>query len=179
MRKICLLTMLLLGVLGAMAQVAKGKATVTITNEGAAVVEGASVELLRSTDSALVKATLTDKSGVAEFENIALGSYLVKATMVGFAPQYSTSFILSETQPALSLPALSLKAKAATELGGVTVTARKPFIQKLNDRIVVNVENSVVSAGSSALDVLERSPGITVDQNDAISLRGRSGVIIM
>ncbi len=36
-----------------------------------------------------------------------------------------------------------------------------------------------MSAGSTALDVLERSPGITVDQNDAISLRGRAGVIIM
>jgi hypothetical protein len=62
---------------------------------------------------------------------------------------------------------------------GVTVTAKKPFIQKLADRIVVNVDNSIVSAGSSALDVLERSPGVTVDQNDAISLRGRAGVIIM
>ena len=44
---------------------------------------------------------------------------------------------------------------------------------------MVNVENSIVNAGSTALEVLERSPGVTVDQNDAISLRGRSGVIIM
>ena len=51
---------------------------------------------------------------------------------------------------------------SATQLGNVTVTARKPFIQKLSDRIVVNVENSIVSAGSSALDVLERSPGVIV-----------------
>jgi hypothetical protein len=65
------------------------------------------------------------------------------------------------------------------DLSGVTVTARKPFIQKLTDRIVVNVESSIVSAGSSAMDVLERSPGVNIDQNDVISLRGRSGVIIM
>jgi outer membrane receptor protein involved in Fe transport len=44
---------------------------------------------------------------------------------------------------------------------------------------VVNVENSIVSAGSSAMDVLERSPGVNIDQNDAISLRGKAGVIIM
>jgi len=62
---------------------------------------------------------------------------------------------------------------------GVTVTGRKPFIQKLSDRIVVNVENSIVSAGSTAMDVLERSPGVNVDQNDNITLRGKSGVIIM
>ena len=49
----------------------------------------------------------------------------------------------------------------------------------MNDRLIVNVENSVVNAGSSAMDVLERSPGVTVDQNDNIALRGKQGVIIM
>jgi outer membrane receptor protein involved in Fe transport len=61
----------------------------------------------------------------------------------------------------------------------VTVSASKPFIQKLNDRIVVNVASSMVNAGSSAIEVLERSPGITIDQNDNISLRGRAGVVVM
>lgn len=61
----------------------------------------------------------------------------------------------------------------------VVVTGRKPFIQRLSDRLVVNVENSIVSAGSSAMDVLERSPGVVLDQNDVIALRGKQGVIIM
>ena len=38
------------------------------------------------------------------------------------------------------------------------------ILQRLSDRIIVNVENSVINAGSTALDVLERSPGIVVDQ---------------
>ena len=65
------------------------------------------------------------------------------------------------------------------QLGEVTVNSKKPFIQKLSDRIVVNVESSIISAGSSAMDVLERSPGVNIDPNDVISLRGRSGVIVM
>ncbi|HEU0064975.1 MAG TPA: outer membrane beta-barrel protein, partial [Flavisolibacter sp.] len=65
------------------------------------------------------------------------------------------------------------------QLQSVTVVGQKPFIQKLSDRIVVNVDNSVVNVGSAAFDVLERSPGVTIDQNDVISLRGRQGVIIM
>lgn len=56
---------------------------------------------------------------------------------------------------------------------------KKPFIQKLSDRIVVNVDNSIINAGSSAMEVLERSPGVNIDQNDIISLRGKQGVIIM
>src|SRR5205085_12079710 len=91
--------------------------------------------------------------------------------------EYSSPFSLSAEQATITLPTITLLPKTS-QLGGVTVTGRKPFIQKLSDRIVVNVENSIVSAGSSALDVLERSPGVNVDNNDAISLRGKQGVII-
>src|SRR5690606_31545666 len=76
------------------------------------------------------------------------------------------------------LPNINLQ-RQAKQIEGVTVKSEKPFIQKLTDRIVVNVENSIVSAGSTAMDVLERSPGVAIDQNESISLRGRSGVIIM
>lgn len=157
----------------------KGKISIVINNEQKQAVENATVELLRSKDSGLVKTALSDKAGLAEFENINLGSYLVRASMVNRATSYSSSFELTATQSSITVQPISLLPKADNQMQGVTVTAKKPFIQKLADRIVVNVENSIVSAGSSALDVLERSPGVTVDQNDAISLRGRAGVIIM
>ena len=79
----------------------------------------------------------------------------------------------------MELPSLKLQTVSAGQMQSVTVTGKKPFIQKLNDRIVVNVDNTVVNVGSAAMDVLERSPGVTIDQNDVISLRGRQGVIIM
>jgi len=165
--------------LSTLAQTPKGKVTITVTTEQKTALEGATVELLRSKDSGLVKTALTDKTGLAEFEPALSQTYLIRASNVGHQAQYSQPFTLSAEQATLNLPALSLTAKAANQLAGVTVTAKKPFIQRLNDRIVVNVESSIVSAGSTALDVLESSPGVTVDQNDAISLRGRSGVIIM
>ncbi len=159
------------------AQSPKGKVAIAITNEQNNPVENATAELLRTKDSALVKTSLSDKSGIAEFESIVYGSYIIRISHVGFATRYSTAFSLE--QSSINLPAIDLVAKTGAAMQEVTVSAKKPFIQKLNDRIVVNVDNSIVSAGSSALDVLERSPGVTVDQNDAISLRGRAGVIIM
>ncbi|OLY94995.1 TonB-dependent Receptor Plug Domain [Cnuella takakiae] len=141
-------------------------------------IENATAELLRASDSALVKATITDKTGVASWESAAAGNYLVRVSSVGYEPYLSAVFQVQAGTP-LQLPAILLAAQKNTQMQGVTVTAKKPFIQKLNDRIVVNVESSIISAGSSAIDVLERSPGVTIDQNDIISLRGRSGVIIM
>ena len=155
----------------------RGKITVAVVNDQQQALENATVEVLRKNDSVLVKAGITDKLGKAELENIRLGDYLLKVSMINFASFYS-SFSLTAEKADMQLPGVILQPRA-TQLGSVTVTGRKPFIQKLSDRIVVNVENSIVSAGSSAMDVLERSPGVLIDQNDAISLRGRAGVIIM
>ncbi len=170
---------LLLGVLAtAQSNQQRGKAAITVYNDQKQPLENATVELLRSRDSALVKTALTDKNGTADIDNISLGTYLLRTSMVSYATAYSGPFELTAEQSAVTLPSLHLAPKASNQMQGVTVTARKPFIQKLSDRIVVNVENSVVSAGSSAMDVLERSPGVTIDQNDAIALRGRQGVVI-
>jgi outer membrane receptor protein involved in Fe transport len=178
MRKFFTCTVALLLSVLAFAQIGKGKATVTIRNEQGSPLDGATVELRRSKDSALVKTALSDKNGVAELENINPSSYRLRITAVGFATAFSQPFEVAEGQTA-TVPPISMAAKSENEMQGVTVSARKPFIQRLNDRLIVNVDNSVVNAGSAAFDVLERSPGVTIDQNDNIALRGRQGVIIM
>lgn len=160
------------------AQTGKGKATITILNDQKLPVEGATVELLRSKDSTLVKTSLSDKAGVAEFDNVKPASYLFRITSVGLKTTYSSVIEVKDAETTTA-PAIALATNNVTQMQGVTVSAKKPFIQRLNDRLIVNVENSVVNAGSSALDVLERSPGVTIDQNDNIALRGRQGVIIM
>jgi len=169
---------ILLSAISAMAAAQRGQVSATVMTSSADPAENATVELLKAADSSLVKTALTGKDGQAVFENIAFGNYLIKASAVNTAIAYSASFELAASGPVMELPALSLQ-PASKELAAVTVVSRKPFIQKLSDRIVVNVENSIISAGSSAMDVLERSPGINIDQNDAISLRGKAGVIIM
>ena len=154
-----------------------GKLTIRALADSIQPLEGATATLLRVKDGQLIRSAVTDKSGEAVFERLAAGEYRVRLTMVGMEPAETENFVME--QPLLSLPAVTLKAGKAAALEAVTVTGKKPFIQRLSDRIVVNVENSIVSAGSSALEVIERSPGITLDQNDQISLRGKAGVIIM
>jgi hypothetical protein len=155
-----------------------GKINVNIQGIDRTPLQNATAELLRTKDSLLVKAAITDVKGNADFENIAAGSYLVRVTMINYTTRYSDPISVTASNSTAQFISVSLQ-PAAKSLSEVTVSSRKPFIQKLSDRIVVNVENSIVSAGSSAMDVLERSPGVNVDQNDLISLRGKQGVIIM
>lgn len=152
----------------------QGKISLVIRGAGQPV-ENATVTLVRSKDSALVKVALSRPDGTIEFENISFDTYVIRVSSVNFVNLTSQPFTLHAAAPEISLPALSLQAAASADMKAVTVTARKPFIQKLSDRIVVNVDNSIVSAGTSAFEVLERSPGVSIDPNEVIGLRGKQG----
>jgi hypothetical protein len=153
------------------------RVSIAIINEANTPVEGATAVLMRGNDSAIVKAAVTNEGGVAEFEKVATGKYMVKVTTVNYSSYTSPLFEVVDQN--VTLPSVVLHLESGKKLEEVTVTTKRPFIQKLTDRIVVNVENSIVNAGTTAMEVLEKSPGVTVDQNDKISLRGRSGVVIM
>jgi hypothetical protein len=134
-----------------------------------------SVTLL-TLDSALVKATATNERGDFEFENIQPGWYRYAAQGVGFVTSYSPDMEVNKV--ALQLPVLVL-AESATDLKEVQVAAKRPFVEQMIDRTVLNVANSIVGSGSTALEVLEKAPGVTIDyQNELLQLRGKDGVIV-
>ena len=172
---------LLLGVSLAHAQTshslsAAGKVSGEILDEKAKPFPFVNVLLLNAKDSTLNKGLAADENGKFLFEQIAEGQYLTLVSMVGYRKEYSKIFKVENTL--ITLPAISLKTDIQS-LSEVTVVAKKPFIEQQIDRTVVNVENSIVSAGATALEVLERAPGVTVDQqNDQLKLRGKEGVIV-
>ncbi|WP_229368002.1 outer membrane beta-barrel family protein [Telluribacter humicola] len=137
----------------------------------------ATVALFVESDTTrLAKTTATDAEGLFAFENVRAGYYIVRATAVGFQKLYSAPVEVGAGPtrlPTLILPEL------IGELAEVQVTAKKPFVEQQLDRLVVNVANSIVGSGSTALEVLEKSPGVTVDyQNERLQLRGKDGVIV-
>ena len=98
--------------------------------------------------------------------------------MVGYKMIYTKTYAIGSGED-VRIPELILKGEA-TQLGEVSVVATRPFIEQAIDRTVVNVSNSIISGGSTALEVLEKSPGVSIDrQNDAIALQGKDGVIVM
>ncbi|MBL7740204.1 MAG: TonB-dependent receptor [Chitinophagaceae bacterium] len=155
-----------------------GRITGAVKDVAEKAVESATVSLLRSKDSSLVKISLSDKKGDFEFEKIADGKYLVAITAAGLTKAYGHSFEVSSVNNQVDLGSFEMT-KQVAEIGGVSVTAKRPLIENKIDRMVVNVESSITNAGNSALDVLEKSPGITVDNNGVISLKGKQGVIIL
>jgi hypothetical protein len=142
-------------------------------------IDAANVLLLAPADSSLVRGTLTEADGHFAFENVAKGSYLLSFSMLGFETVVINNLTVDESRPLLDLKTTTLR-ENSTLLAEVSVVAKRPFLEQKIDRLVINVENSITSAGATALDVLERSPGVVVNrQNNSIALAGKNGVIVM
>lgn len=177
MKQRTLLTLLLAG-LPTLVFTQNNTITGTLTDTHGAPVEAATVHLLSAADSSLVKAELSDATGRFEFSGIKTGQFLLGVTALGFEKFTGHPIEATGTEQKIQLPPLALTGSNIS-LKEVTVTAQKPLIERRTDRTIVNVDNSILATGSTALEVLERAPGVIVNQNDAISLRGRPGVIVM
>jgi iron complex outermembrane recepter protein len=178
MRKLMtLLTIALTLSLVSHAQVKNGKISGSIIDGNSKTIESATITLLRAKDSSVAKMSVADKSGTYSFENIAEGSYIVSISAIGHTKGYSETFVINATNSVVTLKTIEL-VPVIKSVGGVTVTAKKPLIEQKIDRTIVNVEASVTNVGSSAMEVLEKSPGISVDKDGNISLKGKQGVQI-
>ncbi|MDB5196528.1 MAG: hypothetical protein JWP88_899 [Flaviaesturariibacter sp.] len=175
MKKYLLLaTTCLLIISGVIAQGA-GKIKGSISAQEAAA---ATISLLRAKDSAVVKLAAANKHGEFLFENVSNGKYIIQATAVGHRKGYSIIIDITPQQQDIQVPVITL-VPVSKELAGVTVTAKRPLIEQRIDRTVVNVEASITNIGTSALEVLEKSPGVSVDREGNISLKGKEGVLVM
>ena len=134
------------------------------------------VALLNARDSSVAKGTASDQQGLYAFDKVRAGQYIVRATAVGYQKRHSPAFEVANSP--VDMAALAL-AEVTGKLSEVQVIAKKPFVEQQLDRMVVNVAGSIVGSGSTALEVLEKSPGVTVDyQNERLQLRGKDGVIV-
>ena len=159
------------------AQVRDSKVTGSVIDGGQKTIESSTIILLRVKDSSVVKMSVADKNGKFVFENIPAGSYLVSVTAVGHQKGYSELFEISAEKNSILLKTIELIPQTKS-MGGVEVTARKPLIEQKIDRTIVNVDAAVSNVGATALEVLEKSPGITVDKDGTISLKGKQNVQI-
>lgn len=148
-----------------------------VIDGSAKTIESATITLLNASDSTVAKISSADKTGKYQFANIVFGRYLVAISAIGHVKGYSDVFSLDATNNAIQLKDIVLVPQAKS-LSGVTITTKKPLIEQKIDRTIVNVDAAVTNVGTNALEVLEKSPGVTVDKDGNISLKGKQGVQI-
>ena len=147
-----------------------------IINDKGNATPSASVALFSLKDSSLNKIVLSSASGDFEMKGVSPGKYFLSVTSVGYKKAGSKSFELKEAQ-AYFLAPITLSTDH-TRLSDVNVQSNKPLIEVTADKTVFNIEGSINATGGNAFELLQKSPGVTIDKDDNISLKGKNGVRI-
>ncbi|OQP56825.1 hypothetical protein A3860_09580 [Niastella vici] len=133
------------------------------------------ISVLKATDTtSLVKGTLAAENGSYLLDHLKPGNYLLAAQMMGYARQ------LIPVELATTDTTINIRLTAETkQLVVVTVRASKPLVEHRPDKLVFNIENSIVAAGNDALELLKMTPMVMVSANNSIRLKGKDNVLVM
>lgn len=146
---------------------------ITTTNE---TLPYTNVILFKESDATMAKGIITNEEGVFEMENIPVGNYYLSVSVIGFKTFKSDIFTLASNQNK-DFGNIELEEKSIS-LDAVELSVKKPLIQNKPDKVILNVENSILATGNTALDILTKSPGVS-STNGAISLVGKTNVLIL
>jgi len=171
-----LIGLLLIAVISLKAKTTEGTITGKIVDSLKQPLDGATVLLLNA-NNVIVKTAISNEQGVFIMEHIKDGNYKLAASMTGFNKYTMEALTVDNNKVSHDLGMVTLQ-RENNAIKTVTVNSKKPMVERKIDRTVVNVESMISAAGSTVMDVLEKSPGVSVDQNGTISLRGKTGVVI-
>lgn len=142
------------------------------TGKGVAL---ASVSLVKN--KMLVQTSSTDSFGRYVFENIKDDSLVLEVSRIDMGKYTSEPFAYTSANGELSIPAVVLIPQSKT-LSTVVVRGKRPTIENKIDRTVVNVDAMISAAGISALEILQQSPGVVVNTDGSITVKGKQGVAV-
>ncbi|MBS1608289.1 MAG: TonB-dependent receptor, partial [Bacteroidetes bacterium] len=172
MRRFALLTVTCFLVVSAFAQQVTGN----VKDQQGKALSNSTVSLLNAKDSSIVKLAASNNNGSYSFNGIKPGNYIISISHVGYVQVYSQNFEYSGSGD-FNVPALQVN-KISGELKEVIVNSKKPMVEVKADKTVLNVEGTINSVGTDALELLRKSPGVMVDKDDNLSLAGKNGVQI-
>lgn len=140
----------------------------TVKSKSGEEIPFATVSLMDA-DSALKGGAVAEMDGSYEIKNVEPGNYILSASFMGYARQCknikadkdlnNVDFMLEEE---------------SKELAEISVVGHKQLVERQIDRIVLNVSESPLAAGSNGNDLLKKAPGVNVDKDGNVTVNGRS-----
>lgn len=138
----------------------------------------ASVALVAKPDSVLAGGALCDEKGNFELQNTPTGRFWLRISFIGFKTVFKDSIFISPNNPTINLGVIRLSS-SSTNLKEVNIIENQDLLLQNIDRRVFNVDQNIVTQGASATEVMQQVPGVSVDADGGISLRGSSDLNIL
>lgn len=155
-----------------------GNLTGSVIDEQKKPLDYVSIALLKAQDSTLVKGSFTGAEGKFAFEHLPAGNYLIAFNMVGYSKVIKGPFSIDKSHQTYNSADVQL-ISTTKQLNSVNIVGRKPLVERQIDKTILNIENSILATGNTALEILKKAPGVSVDKDGNVSLYGKKGVSMM
>ena len=132
-----------------------------------------SVALVRTADTVLITGIASDDKGTFELKDIAAGAYEIRAVAMGYET-YKQSI---EVNGNMDLGVLNMK-EGDIRLEEVQIFAKRPLFMVEGEKTFYNVAEDPSIQMGTASDALQNAPGVAVDVEGNVTLRGTSSVDI-
>lgn len=157
-----------------------GKITAKIVDaQSSETIPFASAMVIDRKTKAVVKGVQADVNGNLLLNALPKGVFTFKVSYVGYQTMVRDSVSISDTQTEVNLGTVKMKPAKGTALKEVAITAQKSTMQLGIDKKVFSVDQSLVSEGGSASDLLQNVPSVQTDVDGNVSLRGSTGVKVL
>ncbi|HTE07400.1 MAG TPA: outer membrane beta-barrel protein, partial [Flavitalea sp.] len=151
---------------------------IVVSENNKVAVEGATVWLYNAQDTMNVRKQATVADGSTKFSSLNPGRYYFRIDALGFESYTSLPLSVDERNRNLFRQVILIKS-VSSSLAEVVITAKKPFVVQEPDKTIINVESMLGSPAYNALEILEKTPGISIASNGDISLNGKTGVMLL
>lgn len=158
------------------AQTNKASIEGSIKDTDGTAIEFATIRAFNLPDSTVVDGALSDTSGYYIVESLNYGTYYIVISVLGYQEYYSPAITVNKEHPQVQHHAII---SADSESKEIVITAQQPFIRQEAGTTIVNVEAGILNSGLTAADVLQRTPGTTVDKDGIVKLKGKGGVLVL
>ena len=162
MKSYLLLVLSIVYTLNIFAQTTTLKIKLTEGNEASIV--GSRVVIKERKDTSKIQQAVTDTAGIVEFTIGKERQYLVFATFIGLKP-LRQGLTVSDEQSSFTF----VMEEQTEVLNGVEIVSKKPLMTQEDDKTVVDAEQLALTS-TSALEVMEKTPGLFIDQDGNIYL---------
>jgi hypothetical protein len=161
-----------------MAQVKQSTITGKIVDENKEPLSHIAVKLFTNGDSTLVATVQTKADGVFLFSKMPVGMYYAEIDLFGYQKSAYPTLTISGPSQSLDIGTLELQVMAQ-QLNTVDIKLKRKLIERRDGKTIIDVSASILAAGSTAMEILARVPGVTLDNEGNVSLKGKPGVSIM
>ncbi len=153
-----------------------GMVTGALIDDSGTAIPFANVVLYEAVDTSLYKIEVTDNDGMFTFAEVAEGDYMLNVTYVSLEDKWVSDVGVTggENNDLGTITMLP----SSVQLETATVTAKRAMVEVKADRKIFNVEGTINSTGDNGVSLLRKAPGVILDNNENISVLGRSGVLV-